>query len=62
MAHLIIYKCTSSDAGHAVGEGDGGQATASRVFARYFISTICTLNGRKVAMWILGRMKQIKKI
>ena len=37
-----------SNALHGVADGDGGQTAAFVVFAKCFISTICTLNGRKV--------------
>ena len=38
----------ASNARHALGDGDGGEAAAIIVFANYFISVICKLNGRKV--------------
>ena len=40
------------DAGHTVGNGNRGQTTTGRVFANYFISTICQLNGRKMTAQI----------
>ena len=42
-----------ADAGHAAGDGDGGQADAAREFASRFISTTCMLNSRKMSTWIL---------
>ena len=44
---------TATDACHAVGDGDGGQADTARVFASRFISMTCNLNGRKVLTCIL---------
>ena len=37
-----------SNARHGIGDGHGGKAGTIIVFAKCFISTICTLNGRKV--------------
>ena len=44
---------TTSYARHTIGDGDGGQTRATLVFASRFISMTYSLNGRKVATWIL---------
>ena len=51
-------KSTIPYARHAFRDGDGGQAGAASVFANYFISVICKLNGRKVMLWILCGIKK----
>ena len=43
-----LIKHIASDAGDGIGDGDARQAAAVSVFANYFISAICKLNGRKV--------------
>ena len=42
-----------ADAGHALGDDDGCQASTTIVFVNCFISTICVLNGRKEMMQVL---------
>ena len=39
---IMPYAC------HTIGDSNRGQSRACHVFAKCFISTICTLNGRKV--------------
>lgn len=48
MQTAAIIESFASNARHALGDGDGGEAAAIIVFANYFISVICKLNGRKV--------------
>ena len=45
-------ECVVADGGDGVGDGHRGQAGAAGVFANYFISIICQLNGRKMSAQI----------
>ena len=51
---------TVADRGDAVGDGHGGHAAATIEFTSLFVSMIYTLNGRKVTMQIMKRMKKMK--
>lgn len=57
---FATMECTIADVLHAVANGDGSKTATIIVFASCFISTICALNGRKVMIWILKKMKKEK--
>ena len=54
------FEASLSQTRDGFGDGDGSQTDATREFASRFVSAICKLNGRKVMMEILERMKKKK--
>ena len=54
MAVHVFQACSNeraiSDACHAIGNDDSGQVVAATEFANCFVSVVCALNGRKVAV------------
>ena len=60
MARDTIPKRTAANARHGVGDGNGLQGFAIRVFATHCISIDFVLNGRKVTSWILRMVKKMK--
>ena len=60
MQGIATQKHTVANAGQGVGDGDGLQGWATKVFATHCISIDFVLNGRKVTSWILRMVKKMK--